>query len=280
MITDKDHLLGSKDERNETLWLRGLSALINKHKAKAKSLVGDARITSTNARAANDIGCLEELAFGRVFEALVALFVGRCELALVIAQGHELLQHGLVGRVEMAHLIVQRQVLHGAVHCLARFGTQTHHLEPSGVNLLRQLVHGHVGWRTHENLVARMQARQIVDNGSARHCLACSRRALNERQRTLKHLFHGQHLRRVELWQAFGVQLGRQFDIKGGHLHLVPEQLVVHKARHTLVVHGKRAQRRLHAVKRRGLPYKVHTKIERQIDGAAGVANFDGNLLM
>ncbi len=54
-----------------------------------------------------------------------------------------------------------------------------------GVDLLGELVDGHVGGCTHQDLLAGVQPRQIVHDGGAGHRLAGSRWTLNQRQRPL-----------------------------------------------------------------------------------------------
>ena len=58
------------------------------------------------------------------------------------------------------------------------------------------------------------------------------------------------------------------------------QQFVVHEARHAAIVDSKHFESRLHAIKRGGLPHKVHRKVERQVSGAFAIAQLHRNLLV
>lgn len=53
------YLFGSQHHRDHTLWLGGLSALINEDGAKLH--LGQTRVTSSNAGTADDVSILKEL---------------------------------------------------------------------------------------------------------------------------------------------------------------------------------------------------------------------------
>ena len=72
---------------------------------------------------------------------------------------------------------MQGQEGHGRIYGLSALGTQAHHFQARQVDLLRQLVHGNVGWCTDQDGASGL-LHQVVDNGGGGHGFTSARWAL------------------------------------------------------------------------------------------------------
>mmetsp|Transcript_6255 Transcript_6255/g.15425 ORF Transcript_6255/g.15425 Transcript_6255/m.15425 type:complete len:311 (-) Transcript_6255:812-1744(-) len=161
VVAHEHTLLGPEHDGDEALWLCGLGALVDEHLCESE--VGEARVAGPDACGADDVGSHEDLSLCGAFEGLVLLLVSRRQLPELVLELLQLGQIALFCGVQVAHAVVEGEVLHGRRHALSALGTQPHDLEARGVDLLRQLVHRHVGRRAHQHLPMRHAAQMQHD---------------------------------------------------------------------------------------------------------------------
>mmetsp|Transcript_40007 Transcript_40007/g.80193 ORF Transcript_40007/g.80193 Transcript_40007/m.80193 type:complete len:280 (-) Transcript_40007:906-1745(-) len=165
----------------------------------------------------------------------------------------------------MSHLIVQCEVLNARINHLAGLGAEPNDTEARPMDLFCELVDGHIGGRTNEGLTLVLFS-QVVDDGRRSDGFAGARWTLHDREGFLQHLFHGEHLRVVELRQPRSPKAPRQSDSHLRLLDLVAQQPMVNVARNGSLVNGKRLKRDLHAIVRNGLPDKINREAVVQVD--------------
>ena len=112
VVPDKHELLGAEHHGDQALDLGGLRGLVDQDLPEAE--VREAHVPGPDARGADHVGVLEDLALREAPQGVVLLLVGGRELPELVAELHELLELLALGDVEVGHLVVQRQVLHGA----------------------------------------------------------------------------------------------------------------------------------------------------------------------
>ena len=235
-----------------------------RHLAEAHGV--DAGVARGGASAADDVRRLKDLPLGGALELVVLLLVGLRELAQLLLEHAQLVQLGLVGRIEVAHLVVQRQILDAAIDGLARLCAEAEDAQSCLVDLLGELVDGHVGGRAHKGLALQLLG-EVVDDRGGGDCLARAGRTLHHRERLLQHRLDGEDLRVVELGQPGRAEAARHGHSDGRLLDLVAEQPVVDVAGDGGLVHGEGLERGLHAVVGDGLPHEVHREAVVGVDG-------------
>mmetsp|Transcript_35599 Transcript_35599/g.120617 ORF Transcript_35599/g.120617 Transcript_35599/m.120617 type:complete len:354 (+) Transcript_35599:1382-2443(+) len=143
---------------------------------------------------------------------------------------------------------------------LAGLGAEAHDLEARRVDLLRELVHGDVRRRRHEDLPHAL-LRQVPDDRRGRHGLARARRPLDQRQRLRHDGAHGRGLGVVQVRQAGNARAAaarrRRAALQHLGLDVVAQEPVVEVAAQRRVVDGQILQRVLHAVVGRALPHEI-----------------------
>src|SRR4051812_5062930 len=84
VITNKHDLLTSEYQWDHALWFGRLGRLVDENSAELH--LGETRITSTNARTADDIGCHQDLTFSCASELLELLLILTRQLAHIALQ--------------------------------------------------------------------------------------------------------------------------------------------------------------------------------------------------
>mmetsp|Transcript_60216 Transcript_60216/g.191291 ORF Transcript_60216/g.191291 Transcript_60216/m.191291 type:complete len:534 (-) Transcript_60216:584-2185(-) len=256
MVAHKHHLLGAHHERDQGLGLRALRGLVDEHDAEAQ--VGQAGVARAHAGRADHVGVLQDLSLRAPLERAVLLFIRRRKLPLLLLEHLQLAQLGLPGQLEVLHLVVEGEVLHGREDALAGLRTQADHFEPCHRDLFRELVDCHVGGRRHDHL-PHVLLGEVVDQRGRRHGLPRPRRSLDEAEGAPERAPHGVDLRVVELREAWGRE-------HPGHVGLhrwegvgvaVTEKLVVNDAADAGLVQDERLECVLHAIHRHALPHEV-----------------------
>jgi hypothetical protein len=74
VVPNKHNLFRPQNNRDETLWLGSLRALVDQHFLEAAG--GQAWVPRAHARAADDVGCHEDLALRNALQAAEFLVVG------------------------------------------------------------------------------------------------------------------------------------------------------------------------------------------------------------
>mmetsp|Transcript_7910 Transcript_7910/g.23809 ORF Transcript_7910/g.23809 Transcript_7910/m.23809 type:complete len:839 (+) Transcript_7910:1217-3733(+) len=277
VVAHKHQLLGTHNNGDETLGLRRLSALV--HKNLLKPEVVEPWVACAHARGADDVGRHQQLALRRALELLVLLLVGGAQLALLGLELQQLAELELVRRVQLLDLMVEGEVLDRGAHRLAALGAHADHLEARAVDLLREMVHGHVAGRRHEHLPL-AHLGQVVDDAGRRHRLARPGRTLDDAERLLQHALDRENLRVVELRKPGRREALGQRAPHNLRLHVVAQQSVVEIPAYGGLVHGEVAHRRLHAVEGRGLPHELDAEAVGAVHGRARpVADLEGHLL-
>ena len=248
-----------------------------RHLAEAHGV--DAGVARGGASAADDVRRLQDLTLGGALELVVLFLVGLRELAQLLLEHAQLVQLCLVGRVEVAHLVVQREVLDAAVDRLPRLCAEAEDAQPRLVDLLGELVDGHVGGRAHEGLALQLLG-EVVDDRGGGDCLARAGRALHHGEGLLQHRLDCEDLRVVELGQSGRAEAARHGHSDRRLLHLVAEEPVVDVAGDRGLVHREGLERGLHAVVGDGLPHEVHREAVVRVDGHVRLgAQLDAHLL-
>ena len=195
VVAHDDRLLGAQHQRDEHLRLRRLRALVDEHLAEAERR--QPGVARADAGGADHVRGPQDVALHRAAQRLVPLLVTSAQLARLRLELRQLAQVRPLRRGQVQYLVVQRQVLHRAGHRLAALGHEAHHLEAGGGDLLRQLVHRHVGRRRHDDLPL---PRQVVHHRGGGDRLPRAGRALHQAQRPREHRLHRQLLTVVQLW--------------------------------------------------------------------------------
>mmetsp|Transcript_5605 Transcript_5605/g.9207 ORF Transcript_5605/g.9207 Transcript_5605/m.9207 type:complete len:232 (+) Transcript_5605:1356-2051(+) len=187
VVAHQYELLDAHHDGDEALRLHGLRRLVDEQLSEAQ--VGQPRVPRPHTGHANHVGRLQDLPLRLRSQMAKPPGVGGDQVANLVLEPLQLAQLGLVRGVEVPHQRMQRQVVDGRECRFSGLGGDPNDLETRLVDLFGQLVHRHVGGRTHEHL-SDILLRQVVHERGRGHRLPSPWRALNQTKRLLQHCAH------------------------------------------------------------------------------------------
>ena len=133
MVANKNYVLCSFKNWDESLWLRRLSCFIDKHLLELKWL--QPLIKRGDTSGADDICIPQDFIFSlslEIFEHLIVLLV---ELSFLFSLNHQVLHLLELVVFEMLDLLMKTYVINTRAYRLSGPSTEPYHFNPSSTNL-------------------------------------------------------------------------------------------------------------------------------------------------
>mmetsp|Transcript_34 Transcript_34/g.71 ORF Transcript_34/g.71 Transcript_34/m.71 type:complete len:364 (-) Transcript_34:1105-2196(-) len=258
VITNKHNLLCSHRKRDQRLSFNGLCCLVNDNLTEPK--VFEARVSSTNTSAANDIRSLQDLALCAIAKCPILFLIAFRQFTHFSFEALKFVE--LLTRCQRCH-DVKTEMVHRTCGCLSSLGCKTDHSQASRGNFFRQLIHGHVRGSSHQNL-AHILPSEVINQRGRCHGLASPRRPLNQTHRTLKYSCDSLNLTLIQRWETRSGEIFRirEFWVCDELLfNRVSQKFVIDITSDTGIVNGEIFEGILHAVEGRGFPNVLHDEV-------------------